>query len=143
MAIIRFTDDETTNEEITWHVSGGTMPEMKKAINTATDRTMWYTRDNNDVEAVLWKVTDLEIIKSTCDKRGWRLSPDAPIAPQKYGDWRDEPATDRQTAYLHTLKVDLYPFGNITKGFASQLIDAAKTGNLGSVMGAFYTDGSN
>lgn len=55
-------------------------------------------------------------------------------------DWHHDPATNRQIEYLVTLGVSPEP--SMTKGRASQLIDAAKRGDLGSV-GGFYRDGSN
>ena len=54
--------------------------------------------------------------------------------------WQDEPAAERQRAYLVSLGVQLEP--GLTKGRASELIDAAKNGELGSVNG-FYHSGSN
>jgi hypothetical protein len=56
------------------------------------------------------------------------------------GGWRDEPVTGAQVAYLSKLGVKIEP--GMTKGRASDLIDAAKTGDLGSI-GGWRTDGSN
>ena len=53
---------------------------------------------------------------------------------------RSRPATDAQIAYLNKLGVKLE--NGLTVERASQLIDAAKNGYLGSVSG-WYTDGSN
>jgi len=68
--------------------------------------------------------------------------PDAPAAPAPAvaSDWRTHPATARQVEYLVSLGVQIEE--RMTKGRASQLIEAAKTGALGAV-GGFYTDGSN
>lgn len=57
------------------------------------------------------------------------------------GSWQNHPATYRQKVYLTNLGV-AYDSKTLTKGRASQLIDAAKGGHLGSV-GGFYNDGSN
>ena len=57
------------------------------------------------------------------------------------GPWQNHPATDRQKIYLVSLGVD-FDSKTLTKGRASDLIDAAKNGHLGSVNG-FYRDGSN
>ena len=54
--------------------------------------------------------------------------------------WQDDPATQAQLRYLNRLHVN-YPDG-ITKGRASDLIEFAKHGELGST-GEFYHDGSN
>lgn len=56
------------------------------------------------------------------------------------GRWQDDLATDKQISYLRSLGVRIEP--RMTKGRASELIDAAKNQTLGSVSG-FYTDGSN
>jgi hypothetical protein len=61
----------------------------------------------------------------------------APAAP---AHWQDEPATSRQIMYLNSLGVQLET--GLTKARASELIDAAKNGYLGSVNG-FYRDGGN
>lgn len=60
----------------------------------------------------------------------------------KIHNWRDDPATGKQLEYLTSLGVEFYPGDNLTKGRASDLIDAAKRDELGS-SGAWYTDGSN
>ena len=62
--------------------------------------------------------------------------------PNKINDWRDHPATGKQLEYLVALGIEFYPEENLTKGRASELIDAAKRDELGSV-GGWYTDGSN
>lgn len=54
--------------------------------------------------------------------------------------WQDQPATSPQIRYLNDLGVKLE--ANLTKGRASELIEAAKGSNLGSVNG-FYRDGGN
>ena len=61
----------------------------------------------------------------------------------RFGKWQPRmanAATDAQIRYLHILGVAIEP--DMTKSRASQLIDAAKAGELGSV-GGFYRDGSN
>lgn len=57
-------------------------------------------------------------------------------------DWRNDPVSHKQLAYLAKLGVETYPVDNLTKGRASELIDAAKRNELGSV-GGWYVDGSN
>lgn len=51
-------------------------------------------------------------------------------------------ATSAQKNYLAILRVDISEMKNLTVAQASNLIDAAKNDQLGSVSG-FYTDGSN
>ena len=61
----------------------------------------------------------------------------------RFGKWEPKAAnaaTEAQIRYLNSLGVAIEK--NMTKGRASQLIDAAKAGELGSVNG-FYKDGSN
>ena len=53
-----------------------------------------------------------------------------------------EPATQKQINYLHLLGVDIDSYRPISKRRASELIDVAKSGNLGSY-NLFYIDGSN
>jgi hypothetical protein len=55
--------------------------------------------------------------------------------------WKDEPASEKQMDYLDRLGI-AYDRRAITKGRASELIDAHKDGILGSHYG-FYSDGSN
>jgi len=85
----------------------------------------------------------LENIVEFCNNNGWVIE----IVAQKIEQpepARDRQATDRQIDYLHYLNVDIGNYGDrLTVKFASQLIDAAKNDNLGNIMGAFYTDGSN
>ena len=59
-------------------------------------------------------------------------------APRR--NWQNDQATTGQLNYLARLRVAVDE--QITKGRASQLINAAKNDDLGSV-GGFYTDGSN
>ncbi len=54
--------------------------------------------------------------------------------------WQNHPATQAQIDYLNILEVEVD--GGLTKGEASQLIDAAKNGTPGSV-NSFHNDGSN
>jgi len=54
--------------------------------------------------------------------------------------WQDDPATDRQIAYLVALGVRIER--NMSKGRASELIDAARGGYLGSV-GGYRASGDN
>ena len=68
------------------------------------------------------------------------VTPLVVIKEQEQNDWRNETATERQISYLIDLGVSI-EYG-MTKGRASQLIEAAKQGILGSAYG-FYTDGSN
>ena len=56
------------------------------------------------------------------------------------GNWRNDPATSRQIQYLNRLGVQLED--EMSKGRASELIEAAKGGCLGSV-GGWFRDGSN
>ena len=62
----------------------------------------------------------------------------AKAAPKN--EWHADPATDAQLRYLTTLGVCKEP--NMTKKRASDLISAAKDGDLGSI-GGFYVSGSN
>ncbi len=59
---------------------------------------------------------------------------------QQPHNWKNDAATGSQISYLNSLGVRLE--NGMTKGRASQLIDAAKNDELGSVSG-YYTDGSN
>jgi hypothetical protein len=62
---------------------------------------------------------------------------------RRFGKWEPKAAnaaTEAQIRYLNVLGVAIEP--HMTKARASQLIDAAKAGELGSV-GGFYKDGSN
>ena len=81
-----------------------------------------------------WRVTqdEAEELRSM----GYKLNDTAPSP----GNWRDDPATHSQKAYLARLGVDVAEDG-LTKGRASELIDAAKGDYLGSVGGHYY-DGS-
>jgi len=54
--------------------------------------------------------------------------------------WRDDPATQNQITYLLNFGVEIER--NLTKGRASELINAAKTDGLNSIGGWRY-DGSN
>ena len=56
-------------------------------------------------------------------------------------DWRNDPATDAQLIYLTSLNIRLEP--GMTKGRASQLIDAHKSGNGVGYVNGWYNDGSN
>jgi hypothetical protein len=55
-------------------------------------------------------------------------------------DWRNDPATEAQIRYMVTLGIEVED--GLTKGRASELIDAAKSADLGMANG-FYQDGSN
>ena len=61
------------------------------------------------------------------------------------GDWRQEPATDRQIAYIRRLGVSLSDeqARELTKGRASQIIDAVTGGEGVGQFGLFMRDGSN
>jgi len=61
------------------------------------------------------------------------------------GDWRQEPATDRQIAYMRSLGVVVSDeeARELTKGRASQIIDAVKSGEGVGQFGMFMRDGSN
>lgn len=48
-----------------------------------------------------------------------------------YDRWQDEPATEKQVAYLH--KLGYFPTGSYTKEQMSRMIDAAKNGWAGSL----------
>ena len=56
-------------------------------------------------------------------------------------DWRNHPATDRQIAYLVSLGVDVDR--PLTKGLASEIIDAVKSGDGVGQFGMTFVDGSN
>jgi len=61
------------------------------------------------------------------------------------GDWRQEPATDRQISYIRRLGVSLSDeeARELTKGRASQIIDAVKNSEGVGQFGLFMRDGSN
>ena len=67
-----------------------------------------------------------------------KTSPVAVIAAPR--DWKTDGATAAQIALLRRMNVQIER--GMSKGRASQLIDAARGGYIGSVSG-FYTDGSN
>ena len=56
-------------------------------------------------------------------------------------DWRNHPATDRQIAYLVSRGVDVDR--PLTKGLASEIIDAVKSGDGVGQFGMTFVDGSN
>lgn len=133
---------ETDDEKLTI-ASRNSRQSMAKTMNRLLGVTAWYTHDETDI-ASIWRVEQLDIIFATAEKYGWVIGDDASeTAVTSTTDWREEAATEKQLNYLRALEVDLQPFANLTKGHASQLIDAAKNDRLGSVIGAFYTDGSN
>lgn len=150
MATLKFENDTPgKDDEKTYIISQDVKrSQMAKILNRALDRTAWYVNDDpavaDDDWSYIYLPEALEIIKANCQKRGWTIST-SPNAPQATpaNDWKSDPATTPQLNYLRSLRVDLSPFGDITKWFASQLIEAAKNDNLGSVQGAFYLDGSN
>jgi hypothetical protein len=65
----------------------------------------------------------------------------APVAaaPRQAVRWQDQPATDRQLEYLSDLGVKTEP--GMTKGRASELIDAAKGGDGVEYLGGQYAEG--
>ena len=99
----------------------------RTARMSKTQARRWSSDARNDLvyelSVVGAKITDLE-------KR----------AAQAAHNWRNDPATDRQREYLVALGVQLER--NMTKGRASDLIEAAKANELGSI-GGWRHDGSN
>jgi hypothetical protein len=58
------------------------------------------------------------------------------------GRWQDDPMTERQRDYLVSLGVDIRD-RKLTKGQASDVINAVKRGDGIGHFGFFYQDGSN
>jgi|GEM_PF-5563539 len=86
-----------------------------------------------------WSTYDEAEVVEGLRKLGYTLT-DTPPSVEPH-DWRDDPATDKQMAYLVSLGIRTEP--NMTKARASQLIDAHKyQGSVGHV-GGWYADGSN
>ena len=79
------------------------------------------------------EVFELATLKSHVDSR-------KQVQVRSNGGWHDDPASRRQIEYLNSLGVRLED--GMTKGRASELIEAARGGYLGTVSG-FYRDGSN
>jgi hypothetical protein len=84
------------------------------------------------------RLPDGSVVEMKADQL--RYTKPASTADAERGDWRNEPATKKQIAYLVRMGVEI-PNG-LTKGSASNLIGAAKSGDLGS-FGGWRTDGSN
>lgn len=148
MATLKFENDINDTEEKTYITSPKTSrTQMAKIMNRAFSGVKWYTTENGDDDwAYFSKQKDLDIVKDICQKYNWTISTSEAtktIEEKTYGNWRDKPATDNQINYLNSLKVDISIYKNLSRGFASELIDAAKNDQLGNIMGAFYTDGSN
>lgn len=74
-------------------------------------------------------------------ERRTRAAQVAQAAPQN--DWTDDPASSKQRQYLTSLNVAIPSGYQLTKGAASQIIDAVKRGDGVGTFGLFFTDGSN
>jgi len=82
-----------------------------------------------------------ELAQRIFERHGRYEEPTAPKAAATTRSWRDDPATQRQIACLVALGVELEP--HMTKGRASDLISAARSGEGVGSIGGFFTDGSN
>lgn len=99
--------------------------ERKRTTMSKTSFRSWYPQSTE--------------VRELCELRA--AVANAEVATQKRNDnWKSDPATDKQIAYLKHLRVVVE--SGMTKGRAGELIEAAKGGYLGSVNG-WYTDGSN
>jgi hypothetical protein len=67
---------------------------------------------------------------------------DAPAPVVKVTSWKNEPATEKQLDYLVALGVNING-KQITKGTASSLIEAVKSGDSVGMYGFTMIDGSN
>ncbi|MHC4617974.1 MAG: hypothetical protein ACYTEQ_09495 [Planctomycetota bacterium] len=147
MAILKFENDINGTEEKTYIVSPKTSrTQMAKIMNRAFSGTKWYTIENADEDwAYFDNQNELDTINGVCQKYNWVVTTTllTKTEAKACGNWKDKPATDNQINYLNSLKVDISIYKNLSRGFASQLIDAAKNDQLGNILGAFYTDGSN
>lgn len=75
-----------------------------------------------------------------CDQIAQRIAEQQETERLAQTPWQEHPATSKQIRYLIDLNVKLED--GMTKARASELIDAAKNDDLGTV-GGTYTDGSN
>ena len=112
----------------TIYVSGGSMTSLRQFVQQMTREN--YGRGATEATYVDEAAADKMLKSKTC----YRVSESAPQAKPVNA------ATNAQIEYLARLGVRFED--NMTKSRASELIDAAKSGNLGSV-GGFYEDGSN
>ena len=85
-----------------------------------------------------WDKRQLEALRQKLEARQAALA--AHNSPRTR--WQDDPATERQLDYLRSLGVDVGS-RTLTKGEASQLIDAVKSGQGVGAFGYYMTDGSN
>jgi len=151
MAKLNFTNEINGKDEETYIISENTSrQQMAKIMNRELKNVSalglsWY-ENNTSTDEWAWvtKQENLDTLAEICEKYDWQITTtlEQPEITNS-SDWRNAPATEKQIEYLHTLKVDLRPFSNLTKGLASDLITAAKDDQLGTVHGAFYMDGSN
>ena len=100
--------------------------EEKRGSLSKTSFRSWYNRANE-----VFELCDLK------PKAGRNAEP---RQAKSHSDWHNDSATSSQIRYLNDLGVKLE--SGLTKGRASELIEAATGGYLGSV-GGLYHDGSN
>lgn len=112
------------------YLVGGDVAMMSKHVRTSIGRMGMKGATEFNLDGEQWTR-----LQRTCGGL-YKLSETLPAAaPQGV-----RMATDAQLRYLNVLRVRSEP--NMTFARASELIDAAKSGYLGSV-GGWYTDGSN
>ena len=142
MNILKFENDINGTEERTYIISRKTSrKQMAKILNRALNSIAWYESNTaTDNWAYFDEPDKINTIIKICEKYDWEITT---TIEQPVINWRSDKATKRQIEYLYILNVDLKPFDNLTKGLASDLIEAAKNDELGTVHGAFYMDGSN
>jgi len=99
--------------------------EQKKASMSKTSFRSWYSQSSE--------------VHELCNLKSQVMNTKA-RQPRQPRDWRNDPATSRQIQYLNKLGIELEPA--MTKGRASDLIDAARGDYVGSI-GGRYRDGSN
>lgn len=77
----------------------------------------------------------------------WEVArtPESEWPQDKPHNWRDDPATRRQISYIRGLGVSLsqQQASELTKGTASQIIDAVKRGDGVGTFNLFFNDGGN
>jgi len=126
----------TTSGE-TYYVTGANMASMRKWVQ-------YYTREMYGRGATEGHCYEQEHLDRMLANGYYKMStenPQCPARPQATQPARcASAATPAQINYLNILGVKRED--GMTKSRASELIDAAKSGMLGSV-GGWYTDGSN
>lgn len=111
---------------------------IRKSVNRVMSSlyTSFFTK--NDFSPVNADEEDFEILSRRFADEMYEVAPAE--SKSQVRNWKSDTATDAQLRYLVNLEVKLE--NDMTKGRASELISAAKDGDLSSV-GGFYTDGSN